>query len=105
MLETWESWLLAMQVHSAVFAATSTDQETVTCEIRQEERQLATTGPQLYLNAGTWINAFCLALICRETVRLDMLARVPVSLLRDRGRLLDEYVWHGSSDAACSLRR
>jgi hypothetical protein len=40
MLETWESWLLTTQVHSAVFAATSTGQETVTCKIRQEERQL-----------------------------------------------------------------
>ncbi|MFF9573574.1 immunity 49 family protein [Streptomyces sp. NPDC014685] len=93
MLETWESWLLAMQVHSAVFAATFTDQETVTCKIRQDERQLATTGPQLYLNAGTWINAFFLALICRETARLDMLARVPASLLRDCGGVLDEYIY------------
>ncbi|WP_202541044.1 immunity 49 family protein [Streptomyces sp. SID3915] len=92
-LETWESWLLAMQVHSAVFAAASTGQETVTCKIRQEERQLVATGPQFYLNAGTWISTFCLALICRETARLDMLARVPVSLLRDCGGVLDEYVY------------
>lgn len=67
MLETWESWLLTMQVHSTVFAAATTDQETVTCQIRQEGRQLATTGPQVYLNAGTWLNALFLALICRET--------------------------------------
>ncbi|MEU9318843.1 immunity 49 family protein [Streptomyces sp. NPDC048295] len=93
MLETWESWLLAMQVYSAVFAAASTDQETVTCKIRQEERHLAPTGPQFYLNAGTWLNAFFLALICRETARLDMLARVPLSLLRDCGGVLDEYVY------------
>ncbi|MFF2726516.1 immunity 49 family protein [Streptomyces sp. NPDC058008] len=92
-VETWESWLLTMQVHSAVFAAAYTDQETVTCKIGQEDRQLAATGPQLYLNAGTWINAFCLALICRETARLDMLARVPMSLLRDCGGELDEYVY------------
>lgn len=50
MLETWESWLLAMQVHSAVFAAADPDREAVTCKIRQEERRLATTGPQTYLN-------------------------------------------------------
>ncbi|MGW1191269.1 immunity 49 family protein [Streptomyces sp. NPDC002559] len=93
MLETWESWLLAMQVHSAVFAATFTDQETVPCKIRQAERQLATTGPQFYLNAGTWLNAFFLALICRETARLDMLAQVPASLLRDCGGVADEYVY------------
>jgi hypothetical protein len=93
MLETWESWLLAMQVYSAVFAAASTDQETVTCKIRQEERQLARTGPQFYLNAGTWVDAFYLALICREAARLDMLAQVPVSLLRDCGGEMDEYVY------------
>ncbi|MEU6893459.1 immunity 49 family protein [Streptomyces sp. NPDC046557] len=93
MLETWESWLLAMQVHSAVFAATATDRESVTCKIRQEERELATTGPQFNLNAGTWIQAFYLALICRETARLDMLAKVPVSLLRECGGVMDDYVY------------
>ncbi|MFE7462783.1 immunity 49 family protein [Streptomyces sp. NPDC057499] len=93
MLETWESWLLAMQVSSAVFAAAITDQPTVTCKIRQEERQLEATGPQFYLNAGTWVDAFLLALICRETARLDMLARVPESLLRDCGGVPDEYIY------------
>lgn len=57
-LETWESWLLAMQVHSAVFAAAATDDESVTCRIRQEDRQLAVTGPKFHVNAGTWISAF-----------------------------------------------
>ncbi|MFE1410214.1 immunity 49 family protein [Streptomyces sp. NPDC085524] len=93
MLETWESWLLAMQVHSAVFAATAPDQETVTCKIRQEERHLATTGRQTYLHADTWLDAFYLAVICREAARLDMLAQIPVSLLRDFGGALDEYTY------------
>ncbi|KOU92512.1 hypothetical protein ADK91_01545 [Streptomyces sp. XY511] len=93
MLETWESWLLAMQVHSAVFAATDPERETVTCKIRQEERHLATTGPQTYLHADTWLDAFYLAVITREAARLDMLARVPVSLLRDFGGALDEYTY------------
>ncbi|MEU9255054.1 immunity 49 family protein [Streptomyces sp. NPDC048270] len=93
MLETWESWLLTMQVHSAVFAATAPDLETVTCKIRQEERHLATTGPQAYLNANTWLNAFYLSIICREAARLDMLAQIPVSLLRDFGGVLDEYTY------------
>lgn len=93
MLETWESWLLAMQVHSAVFAAAVPDRDAVTCKIRQEERHLATTGPQTYLNANTWLDAFYLAVICRESARLDMLARIPVSLLRDFGGTLDEYAY------------
>ncbi|WP_395372267.1 immunity 49 family protein [Streptomyces tubercidicus] len=91
MLETWESWLLAMQVHSAVFAAAAPDRETVTSKIRQEKRHLATTGPQTY--ADTWLDAFYLAVICREATRLDMLARIPVSLLRDFGGALDEYTY------------
>ncbi|MFE1410210.1 immunity 49 family protein [Streptomyces sp. NPDC058746] len=93
MLETWESWLLAMQVHSAVFAATATEQETVTCKIRQEGRHLVTTGPQTYLHADAWLDAFYLAVICREAARLDMLARIPVSLLRDFGGAVDEYAY------------
>ncbi len=93
MLETWESWLLTMQVHSAVFAATAPDVETVTCKIRQEERHLPTTGPQAYLNAETWLDAFYLAMICREAARLDMLSQIPVSLLRDFGGALDEYTY------------
>ncbi|MGW9068402.1 immunity 49 family protein [Streptomyces yangpuensis] len=94
MRETWESWRLAMQVHSAVFAATTApDRETVTCRIRHEERHLATTGPQTYLSAHTWIDAFYLAVICRDAVGLDMLARIPVSLLRAFGGRLDEYAY------------
>lgn len=93
MLETWESWLLAMQVHSAVFAAADPNRETVTCKIRQEERHLAATGTQTYLHANTWLNAFYLAVICREAARLDMLARIPVSLLRAFGGALDEYTY------------
>ncbi|SHL81567.1 immunity 49 family protein [Streptomyces yunnanensis] len=93
MLETWESWLLAMQVHSAVFAAASTDEEAATCQIRQVERRLVATGPQFHVNAGTWVQAFYLALVCRETARLDMLANIPVSLLRDCGGVMDEYIY------------
>ncbi|MFJ3962510.1 immunity 49 family protein [Streptomyces sp. NPDC090036] len=81
--------MLAMQVHSAVFAAADPDRETVTCKIRQEERHLVTTGQQTYLTADTWLDAFCLAVICREAARLDMLAAV--SLLRRICGVADEY--------------
>ncbi|MGW2849566.1 immunity 49 family protein, partial [Streptomyces sp. NPDC001274] len=75
------------------FAAAVTDRESVTCKIRQEECQLEATGSQFYLNAGTWVDAFYLALICREPAQLDMLARVPESLLRDCGGVPDEYIY------------
>ncbi|WP_343238661.1 immunity 49 family protein [Streptomyces sp. SID8374] len=92
-LETWESWLLAMQVYSAVFAAAAADEESVICRIRQEDRRLTATGPQFHVNAGTWVSAFYLAVICRETDRLDMLARVPLPLLRECGGEMDEYIY------------
>ncbi|MFJ3832072.1 Imm49 family immunity protein [Streptomyces sp. NPDC090046] len=57
----------------------------------QEERHLVTTGPKPYLTADTWLDAFYLAVICREAARLDMLAPVPVSLLRAIYGVADEY--------------
>ncbi|MFJ3518612.1 Imm49 family immunity protein [Streptomyces sp. NPDC090131] len=60
---------------SAVFAAADPDRETVACKIRQEERHLVTTGPKPYLTADTWLDAFYLAVICREAARLDIWRR------------------------------
>ncbi|WP_240803849.1 Imm49 family immunity protein [Streptomyces sp. A0592] len=40
-----------------------------------------------------WIDAFRLAIICRDTARITMLARIPVSLLRAFGGRLDEYAY------------
>ncbi|MFF8787788.1 immunity 49 family protein [Streptomyces sp. NPDC015125] len=58
-------------------------------------RRSATSPPpgRSYLNADTWLDAFYLAVICREAARLDMLARIPVSLLRNFGGALDEYTY------------
>lgn len=92
-LETWESWLLAMQIHTAVFAAATTSDEHVDCRVGQANLRLTATGPQFHVNAGTWVSAFFLAIICRETARLDELAQVPVSLLRDCGGEMDEYIY------------
>ncbi|MDP9843640.1 Imm49 family immunity protein [Streptosporangium lutulentum] len=67
-LRTWESWVLAMQVGSALFAAGTAQEGPVTCRVGtlDEVRKLPATGPQDYLHAGNWLTAFYLALIRRE---------------------------------------
>ncbi|MFD7813291.1 immunity 49 family protein [Streptomyces sp. NPDC059785] len=112
--ETWEAWVTAMQVGSAWFAMASRPEgSTVTCRIKEKDRQLPTTGPQPHVNAGSWVTAFYLALVCRDVERLNELARVPVSLLRESGATLDEYIyswvetlqsfWLGRDDVATHL--
>ncbi|MGW0842234.1 immunity 49 family protein [Streptomyces sp. NPDC002787] len=92
--ETWEAWVTAMQMGSAWFTmATAPEGGTVTCRIKEKERNLPPTGPQPHVNASSWVTAFYLALICRENDRLSELARVPISLLRESGATFDEYVY------------
>ncbi len=92
--ETWEAWVTAMQLGSAQFAlATAPEGSAMTCRIKEKERHLLATGPQPNVNAGSWVKAFYLALICRENERLGELARVPVSLLRESGATFDEYIY------------
>lgn len=90
---TWEAWVTAMQVGSALFAAATTTEDGVSCRIREETMNLPATGPQTHVNAGTWITSFHLAVICREKERLAELAQVPVSFLRESGAVFDEYIY------------
>ncbi|MEV6963111.1 immunity 49 family protein [Streptomyces sp. NPDC051207] len=92
---TWEAWVTAMQVGSALFAAGTAAEGPVPCRIgsRGEVKQLPATGPQDYLHAGNWLTAFYLAVICRENERVNQLAQVPVSFLRESGAEFDEYVY------------
>ncbi|ANH93233.1 MULTISPECIES: immunity 49 family protein [unclassified Streptomyces] len=91
---TWEAWVTAMQTGSALFAAaTAPAGGSVTCRIKDRERVVPATGPEAHLNAGTWVTAFYLAMVCRANDRLRRLAEVPVSLLRGSGAVFDEYVY------------
>ncbi|MDX2525164.1 immunity 49 family protein [Streptomyces europaeiscabiei] len=92
-LPTWEAWVTAMQVGSALFASATITQETVSCRIADKVRTIPATGPQHYTDAGNWLTAFWLAVVCREQDRMDQLVRVPVSLLRDSGAVFDDYVY------------
>nr|WSZ97456.1 immunity 49 family protein [Streptomyces sp. NBC_00857] len=92
---TWDAWVDAMQVGSAVFAAATTAEDHVQCRIAHEDRTLRATGPQQYVTPGTWLTAFYLAVVCRERDRITALCRVPLSLLRDNNAQFDafEYAW------------
>ncbi|MEU9114521.1 immunity 49 family protein [Streptomyces sp. NPDC048483] len=92
-LETWEAFVSAMQVASALFTSATATQGTVHCRIADEMRTIPATGPQHYADAGNWITAFWLALICREQDRMTQLCNVPISLLRASGAVYDEYVY------------
>ncbi|MEU9763061.1 immunity 49 family protein [Streptomyces sp. NPDC047985] len=90
---TWDAWVNAMQVSSAVFAAATTTEEHVQCRIAHKDRTLQATGPQWYVNRSTWIDAFYLAAVCRERDRITALCRVPMSLLRENSSPVDEFVY------------
>ncbi|WP_039938858.1 immunity 49 family protein, partial [Streptomyces himastatinicus] len=112
-LPTWLSWVSAMQLGSAVFAAATTTEPTVTCRIADKDRTLQATGVQPYTHAGTWLTAFYLAAVCRERDRMTALCRVPVSLLRESGAQFDEFqyqwietlqeYWVGTGDIVPTL--
>ncbi|MFG2862236.1 immunity 49 family protein [Streptomyces sioyaensis] len=92
---TWEAWVTAMQVGSALFISGTATEGPVPCRIGSEGevKNLPATGPQEYLHAGNWLTSFYLAAICRENERLNQLAQVPVSFLRESGAEFDEYIY------------
>ncbi|MEU9120145.1 immunity 49 family protein [Streptomyces sp. NPDC048506] len=93
MLETWEAWVTAMQIGSAMFATTLAREGTVECRVSDRVLTLPATGPAPYADARAWLDAFWLALVCREMDRLTLLSQVPLDDLR-RASAQDDYVFH-----------
>ncbi|MGK5530598.1 immunity 49 family protein [Streptomyces sp. URMC 129] len=91
--ETWDAWVTAMQIGSALFASAAATEGTVQCRIAHKTRTIPATGPQHYTDAGNWLTAFWLAVICRDQRRMTELSRVPLSLLRASGAEFDEYIY------------
>lgn len=108
--ETWEAWVTTMQVGSALFAAGTASDGPVSCMIGVDgkTKDLPITGAQPYLHVGAWLTSWYLATICRENERLEQLANVPVSFLRESGAVFDEFLydwvealqsfWHGQPE-------
>ncbi|MGW3316653.1 immunity 49 family protein [Streptomyces fungicidicus] len=94
-LETWEAWVMAMQVGSALFAsATAEEGATVECVIGHEVRRIPAVGVTHFTDAGTWLEAFWLAVVCRDQARMTRLCEVPVEMLRASGAVFEEYIYH-----------
>ncbi|WP_318279770.1 immunity 49 family protein [Streptomyces griseoloalbus] len=94
-LETWEAWVMAMQVGSALFAsATAPEGSTVECVIGHEVRTIPAVGITHFVDAGTWLEAFWLAVVCRDQARMTQLCEVPVETLRASGAVFEEYIYH-----------
>ncbi|MEU5773320.1 immunity 49 family protein [Streptomyces venezuelae] len=92
-LETWEAWVWAMQTGSALFRTTAETGGTVECRITDRTLHLTATGPVPGADARAWLDAFYLAVVCREQDRLTLLCNVPLDDLR-RAAPADEYVFH-----------
>jgi hypothetical protein len=93
-IETWEAVVTAMQVYSALFAVTGAAEGTVQCRIDHEVRTIPAIGPRPYADAGNWLTAFWLAVVCRDQKRLTQLCQIPLDRLRSEEGAYDEYVYH-----------
>lgn len=93
-LETWESWVMAMQIGSALFAsATAPEGSVVECVIAHKTRSIPAVGITHFVDAGTWLDAFWLAVICRDQARMTQLCQVPIETLRASGAVFEEYIY------------
>ncbi|MFF8615080.1 immunity 49 family protein [Streptomyces sp. NPDC015350] len=93
-VETWEAAVNAMQLGSALFAATGITEGTVECRINRKLRNLPAAGPLPSADAGNWLSAFWLAVICREQQRMTQLCEIPLERLRAPEGAYDEYIYH-----------
>ncbi|WP_330304169.1 MULTISPECIES: immunity 49 family protein [unclassified Streptomyces] len=93
-VETWEAAVTAMQLGSALFAVTGVSEGTIECRIDREVRSLRAVGPLSTADAGTWLQAFWLAVICREQERMTQLCEIPLERLRAPEGQYDAYIYH-----------
>lgn len=93
-LETWEAWVTAMQIGGALFTTALAREGTVRCRIGDQVHTLPATGPAPHAGARAWLDAFWLALVCREGERLGTLCQVPLEDLRRASPEHDDYVFH-----------
>ncbi|MFJ8676362.1 immunity 49 family protein [Streptomyces sp. NPDC093589] len=93
-VETWEAAVNAMQLGAALFAVTGESGGTVEVRIDRKMRTLRTIGPLSSADAGNWLAAFWLAVICREQQRMTELCEIPLEHLRAPEGQYDEYIYH-----------
>lgn len=90
-IDTWNTVALAMQAGGAIFALTAQTEGEVSFRIGDVDFTRPGTGPKTTANPGDWQRAMSLAMICRERPRIDILASIPVDVLRGSGGQSDEF--------------
>ncbi|MHC3819399.1 immunity 49 family protein [Streptomyces sp. DT9] len=92
--ETWEFTVNAMQVGSALFSTTGASEGLIECRINHKVRTIQAIGPMSTADAGNWLTAFWLAVICRDQERMTQLSEIPLEHLRSPQGQYDEYIYH-----------
>ncbi|MFD7365806.1 immunity 49 family protein [Nocardiopsis alba] len=95
---TWETWTTWMQVAEAPFAMCVLEPDQTTERlINQKTRTLHHLPLGYTCGAGPWLDAFFLALTCRDEQRVASLCRISPEFLREaseaRGGAYDKYIY------------
>ncbi|WP_327329297.1 immunity 49 family protein [Streptomyces sp. NBC_01208] len=93
-IETWEAAVNAMQLGSTLFAVTGASNGTIECRIDRKLRSIPALGSMPTADAGNWLTAFWLAVICREQQRMTQLCEIPLEMLRSPDGSYDEFVYN-----------
>ncbi|WP_327358510.1 immunity 49 family protein [Streptomyces sp. NBC_01304] len=89
-VETWDAWATAVQLGSALFSGAQPQ----TCYLGEDiEAQLPLVPAAPPADARAWLDAFYLAVVCRQQGRADRLCEVPLDVLRQDDSV-DAYVFH-----------
>ncbi|MFD5128995.1 immunity 49 family protein [Streptomyces olindensis] len=89
-IDTWDAWATATRLGSALFTGAPAQEYRL-----GEDRvwQLPALPAEPPADAGAWLDALYLAIVCRQTERIGRLCRVPLEALRQDDSV-DAYVLH-----------
>ncbi|MFI6090457.1 immunity 49 family protein [Streptomyces sp. NPDC051218] len=89
-VDTWDAWVVAVQLGSALFTGAQAQE----CRLGDDiVRQLPATQAAPPADARAWLDAFYVAVACRQKGRADRLCEVPIEVLR-QDDAVDAYVLH-----------
>ncbi|GAA1937300.1 hypothetical protein GCM10009837_74420 [Streptomyces durmitorensis] len=89
-VDTWDAWATAVQLGSALFTGAQAQE----CRLGEDRvRQLPATPAAPPADARAWLDAFYVAVVCRQKHRADRLCEVPLEVLRQDDSV-DAYVLH-----------
>ncbi|MEU6842104.1 immunity 49 family protein [Streptomyces sp. NPDC046716] len=89
-VETWDAWVTALQLGTALFTAT----QEVTTRLGERELTVPATGPEVRGDARAWLDVFWLTLVTRERERTERLCQVEPGTPRDERTPADDHVRH-----------